>query len=213
MSTQGFMPITASTTATVTAISAGIMKFLRRLSVEVLRQASSGPTAVSSNRKSAIGMLTLLKNGGPTVTLCPVTHSLSTGNNVPQSTANAATSSSTLLNRKLDSRETSDSSLCSLSRCARLRTKKNRHTAKVSARKTTKYGPISDSAKAWTELTTPERVRNVPKMASRNVEKISHMFHTFIIPRFSCIITECRNAVPVNHGNREAFSTGSHPHQ
>ena len=44
-----------------------------------------------------------------------------------------------------------------------------------------------------------------------NVEKISHTFQLFIIPRFSCIITECRNAVPVSHGISDAFSTGSHP--
>src|SRR5579871_3302082 len=68
-----------------------------------------------------------------------------------------------------------------------------------------------DCAKACTELTTPDRVRNVPKMASRNVVKISHMFHIFIMPRFSCIITECRKAVMVSHGRSEAFSTGSHP--
>ena len=35
-------------------------------------------------------------------------------------------------------------------------------------------------------------------------------FQTFSIPRFSWIITECRNAVPVSHGISEAFSTGSH---
>ena len=72
--------------------------------------------------------------------------------------------------------------------------------------------PMSDCAKACTELTTPLRVRKVPKMASRKVVKISHIFHTFIMPRFSCIITECRNAVPVSHGSSEAFSTGSQPH-
>src|SRR5260370_973559 len=37
-------------------------------------------------------------------------------------------------------------------------------------------------------------------MQSRNVMNTSHTFQTFIIPRFSCIITECRNAVPVSHG-------------
>src|SRR3954466_8396536 len=57
----------------------------------------------------------------------------------------------------------------------------------------------------------PLRVRNVPRIESRNVEKISHMFQTFNMPRFSCIITECRRAVPVSHGISEAFSTGSHP--
>ena len=56
-----------------------------------------------------------------------------------------------------------------------------------------------------------ERVRNVPKIASMKVEKMSHTFQTFIMPRFSCIITECRKAVPVSQGISEAFSTGSHP--
>src|ERR1035438_2965570 len=69
--------------------------------------------------------------------------------------------------------------------------------------------PMFELAKACTELTTPLRVKNVPRMHNRKVEKTSHTFQTFIMPRFSCIITECRNAVPVNHGNNEAFSTGS----
>src|SRR5216683_4590380 len=70
---------------------------------------------------------------------------------------------------------------------------------------------VLDCANACTELTTPLRVRNVPRMHSRNVQKTSHTFHTFIIPRFSCIITECKNAVPVSHGSSDAFSTGSQP--
>ena len=37
------------------------------------------------------------------------------------------------------------------------------------------------------------------------------MFQTFIMPFFSCIITECRNAVPLSQGSSEAFSTGSQP--
>ena len=78
-------------------------------------------------------------------------------------------------------------------------------------RNATNQSPIEDWAKACTELTTPLRVRNVPKIESMKVEKISHMFQVFSMPRFSCIITECRNAVPVNQGIREAFSTGSQP--
>src|ERR1700693_2654859 len=69
---------------------------------------------------------------------------------------------------------------------------------------------MDDCAKACTELTTPERVRKVPKMHRKKVAEIRTMFHTFIIPFFSCIITECRNAVAVIHGSRDAFSTGSH---
>ena len=62
----------------------------------------------------------------------------------------------------------------------------------------------------WIELITPERVRNVPKIESRNASETSTMFQTFSIPRFSWIITECRNAVAASHGISAAFSTGSH---
>src|SRR6202020_706064 len=78
-------------------------------------------------------------------------------------------------------------------------------------RKAVKQLPMEDWAKAWTELTRPERVKSVPRMQSMNVLKISHTFQFFIMPRFSCIMTECRKAVPVSHGMSEAFSTGSQP--
>src|SRR5271165_2580172 len=193
--------IRTRTVSTASAVGQTKLRFTR--SNEVCRHASSGPTPVSSTRKIPIGTLTRLKNGGPTVTFDPVTHS--------HSTAKHDTSRTRLLNRKLDSRETSDSSRCSLRSVSRLRTKKNTQVAKQIARNHTNQMPMPDCAKACTELTTPERVRNVPKIASRNVVKISHMFHIFIMPRFSCMITECRNAVMVSHGSREAFSTGSHP--
>src|SRR5215470_12496164 len=77
--------------------------------------------------------------------------------------------------------------------------------------KPTNQGPICEFAKAWTELTTPLRVRKVPRIQSRNVQKTSQTFHIFIMPRFSCIMTECRKAVPVSQGKNEAFSTGSQP--
>src|SRR5271167_3994750 len=79
-------------------------------SKDVLRQASSGPTPVSSSRNSAMGTFTLLKNGAPTLILLPSTHSERTGNRVPHRTAKQAASRMRLLNKKLDSRETSESS-------------------------------------------------------------------------------------------------------
>ena len=88
----------------------GTRKFFRRLAREVLRQAKSGPTPVRNSKSRPMGMLTLLKKGAPTLILTPWTASEITGNNVPQSTAKQAASNSRLLNRKLDSRETSESS-------------------------------------------------------------------------------------------------------
>src|SRR6266436_8572191 len=98
--------------ATPTAIerAAGTAKLRLRLANDVLPHASSGPTAVRKTRKRPRGMVTLLKNGGPTLILYPLTHSDRMGNSVPQRMANVTASNTRLLNRKLDSRETSDSS-------------------------------------------------------------------------------------------------------
>ena len=68
---------------------------------------------------------------------------------------------------------------------------------------------MSDSVKAWTELMTPERVRNVPRIVRQKVAMTSDRFQTRSIPRRSCTITEWMNAVAVSHGSRDAFSTGS----
>src|SRR5215207_10208966 len=56
----------------------------------------------------------------------------------------------------------------------------------------------------------PLRVMNVPKIDSRNVDTTSVTFHLRSMPRFSCTMIECRNAVFMSHGRSDAFSTGSH---
>src|SRR3954463_10963624 len=113
----------------------GTVKFRFRLAREVLRQASSGPTPVKISSSNPTGIITRLKNGGPTVTFVPCTHSDKIGKSVPQSTVKHATRKITLLNRKLDSRDTSDSNRCSDCRWVVFFKKKNRHTAKVIPRK------------------------------------------------------------------------------
>src|SRR5262252_8879690 len=142
------MPPAMSAPAATAISTVGIKKFRRRLSSEVCRHASNGPIPVRNTRNNPIGTLTRLKNGGPTVTLLPVTHSDSTGNSVPQSTAKHDTSSTRLLNRKLDSRETSESNRCSLRSVSRFRTKKYTHVANEIARNHTNQIPIPDCAKA-----------------------------------------------------------------
>ena len=84
-------------------------------------------------------------------------------------------------------------------------------TASTIPMKTTNQVPMDDCAKACTELTSPARVSSVPSSVSRKVEKMSHTFQLFIMPFFSCIITEWRKAVPVSQGMKLAFSTGSQP--
>ena len=51
---------------------------------------------------------------------------------------------------------------------------------------------MPDSVKAWTESSTPDRVRNVPRMVRANVAHSSERFQTRSIPRRSWTITECR---------------------
>src|SRR5579859_113903 len=97
-------------------IISGQAKFLFRLSTEVFRQARSGPTPVRKSRSKPMGMLTLLKNGAPTLILEPESHSDKTGKSVPESTAMHETRRIKLLKRKLDSRETMASSWFSLFR-------------------------------------------------------------------------------------------------
>ncbi len=97
-------------TPAATPIASGHPKFRFRLSVEVFRHASNGPTPVKNSSSSPMGIFTLLKNGPPTLMRSPVIHSEKTGNNVPESMAMHETSRIRLLNRKLDSRETIESS-------------------------------------------------------------------------------------------------------
>src|SRR5713226_2189011 len=90
--------------------SRGTPKLRFRLSSEVFRQASRGPTPVRNNKNRPIGILTLLKKGAPTLILVPAIHSEKTGKSDPERTATPATSRIRLLNRKLDSREIIESS-------------------------------------------------------------------------------------------------------
>ncbi len=82
------------------------------------------------------------------------------------------------------------------------------HTANVSAMKTRNHEPIEDCAKACTELITPERVRKVPTIESKKVAKDEDHVPDFHMPRFSCIITECRNAVPRQPGHERRVFHG-----
>ena len=122
----------------------------------------------------------------------PRTDSLSTGKITPHRIANANASSSRLLNRKVASRETSDSSRCSLRSIGSRHTSIAVENASTTARNPSSAGPTGDWTNEWIELTTPLRVRNVPRIESENVPLTSTTFHTLSIPFFSCTITECR---------------------
>ncbi len=84
----------------------------------------------------------------------------------------------------------------------------NERIADATRNERKKY-PTLLCVKLWTLEMTPDRVMNVPKMLSRNEPMIRLMFQRLSMPRFSWIMTECRNALMQSQGRSEAFSTGS----
>ena len=68
---------------------------------------------------------------------------------------------------------------------------------------------VGSVAKAWTDVSTPDRTKKVPIKDSEKVRIASKMVHTLRALRFSITTAECNSAVPASHGISEAFSTGS----
>ena len=129
---------------------------------------------------------------------------------MPQKTTKHRPTSTRLLSRNIASRESSESSRRSERRSAARDDHERRPSpAIITAIRTRNGTPSVEAPKAWIDCRIPERTRNVPRIASTPVASTSETFQTFSIPRFSWIITECRNAVPVSHGISDAFSTGS----
>src|SRR5262249_25239689 len=151
------------------------------------------------------------KYGSPTVICLSCSASTSNGNTVPVSTTSAKPANNKLFIKNAASRETGESirpgDLSLSPRHAMRATPPNAQMP----RKVSSHGPMLDSENACTELMTPERVRNVPRIVRQNVAMTSDRFQTRSIPRRSCTITEWMNAVAVSQGNSDAFSTGSHP--
>jgi hypothetical protein len=69
------------------------------------------------------------------------------------------------------------------------------------------------TAKAWTEVSTPDRTRKVPASDRENVINASRIVQAFNVSRFSMTRREWMKAVPASQGISEAFSTGSQAHQ
>ena len=69
------------------------------------------------------------------------------------------------------------------------------------------------TAKACTEVSTPERTRNVPRSERPKATIARSTVQLRKPPRFSVTASEWISAVPTSHGMKEAFSTGSQNHQ
>src|SRR5690606_38966005 len=68
-------------------------------------------------------------------------------------------------------------------------------------------------ANACTEVSTPERTRNVPSRHKENAEMARSTVQQLNTLRFSVAASEWLSAVPTSQGMNDAFSTGSQNHQ
>ncbi len=199
----------ASSTPKPTVRATGTVKFRRAFTAVARRQAMTGPIPLSSTSARPSGTVQRSNHGGPSAVFVPVTASLMSGKNVPRNVTNASATRTKLFAMKTASRDSSESSMFSLLSVSRRETTRAIDPAISTAMKMTNGVPSVEAPKAWIESRMPERTRKVPRIASVPVARMSEAFHTFSMPRRSWIISECRNAVPVSHGSREAFSTGS----
>ncbi len=69
------------------------------------------------------------------------------------------------------------------------------------------------TAKACTEVRTPERTRKVPIKDREKARMARRMVQTLRASRFSMTRAEWSSAVAASQGMKEAFSTGSQNHQ
>ncbi|MCZ7524980.1 MAG: hypothetical protein M5U14_00460 [Acidimicrobiia bacterium] len=192
-----------------TPIQAGASS--RRLSTSPLaaRHGSAGATAMRNRMTRPSGTVIRSKYGSPTLSWRSWSTSATIGKTVPSSTTKANPAKARLLARNAASRDTGESMRPGArSRSPRQATRAT-PVAVTTPRKVSSHGPMADSEKACTELTTPERVRKVPRIVRQKVAITSDRFQTRSMPRRSWTITECRKAVPVSQGSSDAFSTGS----
>jgi hypothetical protein len=68
---------------------------------------------------------------------------------------------------------------------------------------------VGSAAKECTDVSTPERTRNVPNRLNENARIASSSVQLLNSPRFSVAASEWISAVPTSQGMKDAFSTGS----
>ncbi len=64
-------------------------------------------------------------------------------------------------------------------------------------------------AKAWTDVSTPDRTMNVPISENPKARIASRIVQAFSASRFSTTMAECSSAAAISQGMKLAFSTGS----
>ena len=155
-----------------------------------MRHGSTGATPIRNSSTKPIGIVMRLKYGTPTDSRSPLTASTTRGNTVPSRTMKANAANTTLLARNAPSRDTGESMRPGERRRSPRQPISPTDTATTRAKNPSSNGPTVPSENAWTDSTTPDRVRNVPRIVSENVAHNSDRFQTRSIPRRSWTITE-----------------------
>ncbi len=171
-------------------IQAGQNNRWRSSSPDALRHGRTGATPIRNSRASPIGIDNRSKYGAPDDGPATWNASTSSGKIVPSRTMKANTVKITLLARNAPSREMGESIEPGD------RSRSPRHainpsdTMTMTAKKASSHDPTGPSPNAWTELITPDLVRNVPRIVRENVATSRLRFQTRSIPRRSCTSTE-----------------------
>src|ERR1043165_4782048 len=176
-------------------------------------QRATGPTPIKNIAGAINGINTRLKYGGPPDSFAPPSASTINGYIVPSNTEPAATVSNTLFESSSDSREIT-SNLPPSPTC-RARHAYNTNEPPITMHKNgrIKMPRFGSVANACTEVSTPERTRNVPSRLNENAAIASSTVQLLKPPRCSVTASEFINAVPTSQGMNDAFSTGSLNHQ
>ena len=132
---------------------------------------------------------------------------------MPSSTLAIATIKSTLLASSIDSRDTGANAAPPPTAPARHANSASDPPTTIARNSSTNTPRAGSVANACTDVSTPERTRNVPSSDSENATIASSTVHDLNAPRFSVTASEWISAVPASHGMNDAFSTGSQNHQ
>ena len=158
------------------------------------------------------GTNTISKYGGPTEYLPRFSASIAKGKIVPRKTVPAAAAKKTLFASSIDSRETSLKSPPRPMREVRQTYSTSAPPMKSANSARMNMPRVGSTAKACTEVSTPDRTRKVPSRLSAKATIASSTVQLRKAPRFSVTASEWSSAVPTSHGMKEAFSTGSQNH-
>jgi hypothetical protein len=131
-------------------------------------QGTTVPGTMARSSGTIRGTNTRSKYGGPTDSLPRFSASMISGYKVPSSTAAMATTKSTLLSSKNDSREPTTG--CeALAHCGARQANKASDTPTTTTKNSKMNTPrLGSVAKACTDVNTPERTKKVPSKLSEN---------------------------------------------